>query len=329
MNYFDIVWQNTKIDDPIAIEIINHPSMQRLKNIWISTYGYLFNLKRNATRFDHSIGVYLLLKKYGALQKEQIAGLVHDVSHTALSHVSTYAIQGKYEGKEFHELMQQEFINNSGLGSLLNKQGYEVKEMLHTDEYTLLENELPDICADRIDYAIRDGLHLQTLTRQQANKILAGLATINGEFTFKDEESAFLYSFNFYLLNLMFYGSPTEAHFNNDFGSLVKRAMELEIIEEKDWFSDDIYITNKLKSSNNKEIKGWLEKYNNKLVIYEDTENPDVTFPKKIRIVDPKVKTRGGVSRLSEISAVYNKIINDYKKTHKKHELAVKIDYKK
>ncbi len=328
MKYFDIVWEDIEIEDKDILEIIKHPAMQRIKKIWISTYGYLFNLKRNATRFDHSIGVYLLLRNFGASKEEQIAGLIHDVSHTALSHVSTYAFQGKYTGTEFHELQQKKFIEDSGLAKLLEKLGYNPDELLHENHFSLLENELPDICADRLDYALRDGLHLQTLSRQQVERIKNGLKVLKGEFVFKNTESAFIYSFNFYLLNLMFYGSPTEAHFNNDFGNLVKFAVKEGILEEKDWFSNDVKLTNKLKKSKNKKVKAWLEKYNNRLIVYEDQKNQDIILPKKIRIVDPKVQQKGKTIRLSKISPTYNKIITDYKKTHQKHELPIKIKYK-
>ena len=328
MKHYDVIWGNTVIEDASAKKVIAHPALQRIRNIWISTYGYLFNMKRNATRFDHSVGVYLLLNKYGANDTEQLAGLIHDVSHTALSHVSTYALQGKYDGPEFHEIKQQEFVEESGLGGLLEELGYASEDLLHTDKFTLLENELPDVCADRLDYALRDGLHLQTLSRQQVSQILDGLTVHDSEFMFEDEESAFLYAFNFYLLNMMFYGSPTEAHFNNDFGDLVKLAMKKGHLDEKDWFSDDLYVVDKLRSAKDKEIQDWLAKYNYDLVIYEDRDEPDIVFPKKIRVVDPKVKDGSKIRRLSEVSSVYDKIISDYKATHEKHELPVKIRYK-
>ena len=328
MTYYDIVWENVAIEDKDVIAIINHPALQRLKKIWISTYGYLYNLKRNATRFEHSVGVYLLLKKFDASKEEQIAGLIHDVSHTALSHVSTYAIQGKYTGKEFHELQQKKFIKESGLAELLTKLGYDYKNLLHDSQYTLLENELPDICADRLDYALRDGLHLQILSRQQIEKIKKGLKIYEGEFVFKNQEVAYTYAFNFYLLNLMFYGSPTEAHFNNDFGSLVKYAISAGVLKHSDWFTNDIELTNKLKQSRNKKIKKWLAKYNSGLVIYEDRETPDEVFSKKLRIVDPKVIQKGKIKKLSQISTTYKKLVTEYKRTHKNHKLPIKIVYK-
>lgn len=328
MKIYDVVWGNKVITDTDIIKIIRHPALQRIKRIWISTYGYLFELKRNSTRYDHCIGVYLLLNHFKASKEEQIAGLIHDVSHTALSHVSTYAFQGKYTGVEFHELQHENFIESSGLATLLNKLGYKVNELENIKSMSLLENELPDICADQIDYALRDGLHLQTLSRQQVEQVLKGLKVHKSEFVFTDIESALIYAFNFYLLNLMFYGSPAEAHFNNDFGNLVKYAVKSKILNEKDWYSDDVIITNKLKESKNKKVQKWLAKYNKQMIVYEDRENPDFVLPKKIRIVDPKILIGKSLKRLTELSPTYKKIVDDYKKNHSKHELPIKVIYK-
>ncbi len=336
--FYDIIWQNPQITDPDILQIIQHPSLQRLKKIWISTYGYLFEQKRNATSYDHSVGVYLLLKHFNAPKEEQIAGLIHDVAHTALSHVSTYAFLGKYDGTEFHELQHHRFLEESGLKELVADLGFDPEYILNEHNFPLLENNLPDICADRLDYTIRDGLHLQILSRQQADKILQGLTVQNSEFVFANEEAAFLYSFCFYLLNLMYYGCPAEAHFNNDFGNLVKYAVESGTLLEEDWFSEDVYLVEKLQTSKDKKVQDWLAKYNNRMIVYEDTENPQEVYPKKLRVVDPKVVVGGqdaGVSggdlelkRLAEISSVYAKLLKDYTDAHPKHELSVRVDYK-
>ena len=328
MKVTDIIWRKTEIVDKDILAVLNHSATQRLKKIWISSYGYLFNLQRSSTRFEHSLGVYLLLRHFKAPKREQLAGLIHDISHTALSHLSTYAIQGKYTGEEFHELMQKKFIVGSGMADLLTKLGYSPDDLLHTSNFTLLENNLPDICADRLDYALRDGLHLQILSRQQADTILAGLTVNNREFVFSNEEAAFLYSFNFYLLSLMFYGSPSEAHFNNDFGMLVKYAMKIGVLKDKDWFSDDVYLIGKIKRSKKPKIQKWLETYNQNLVVYEDSKNPTKIYPKKIRVVDPKILIGNKLQRLTDINDLYRKLIVDYKSGHKGHYLPVKVIYK-
>jgi uncharacterized protein len=328
MKFIDIIHGEVEITEPKVLEIIQHPAMQRIKQIWISAYGYLFEQKRNSTRYEHSLGVYLLLKKFQASEEEQIAGLIHDVAHTAFSHLSTYALQGKYEKKELHDLIQDKFMAESGLSDLLEKLGYKAQQLTAKENFPLLENELPDICADRIDYTIRDGLHLQLLSMQEAKLILAGLTVEDNEFVFTNVEAAFKYAFTLFLLNKQYYGSATEAHFNNDFGGLVKLAMHKGVLQETDWFSNDVDVIKKLQDSNDAEITEWLGKYNRNLVMYEDSEQHDFVFPKKIRVVDPKVKVGNEFKRLTQVDDLYARMIEEYVQTHQSHELAVRVYHK-
>ena len=71
-----------------------------------------------------------------------------------------------------------------------------------------------------------------------------------------------------------------------------------------------------------------MNSYNNKMVVYEDRKSPDIIFPVKIRIVNPKVLKGKKTMRLSDVDPVYRKLISDYKKNHKEHKMPVKVQYK-
>ncbi len=197
------------------------------------------------------------------------------------------------------------------------------------ENFSLLENNLPDICADRLDYTIRDGLHLQLLSRQQADKIIDGLKVIESdgkkEFVFKDINSAEIYSDVFFQLNRSYYGSPIEAYFNHKMGDIMNLAIEKDVLKEEDWFGNDEEVIAKIKSSKDRELAKSLDFINNKTVIYEDNENPEVTLSKKIRIVNPKVEIDGVIKQLTEISPFYENKVNDYSEDHQVHELKISV----
>jgi HD superfamily phosphohydrolase len=103
MNYTDIVYGKHQISDKVIIELIKSPALKRLKKIQQSGYFHPFFKGANFSRFEHSIGDYLLLKIYGAPIEEQIAGLIHDVSHLTFSHCIDYvfgAENGKTQGHQ-------------------------------------------------------------------------------------------------------------------------------------------------------------------------------------------------------------------------------------
>ncbi|WP_457557912.1 HD domain-containing protein [Candidatus Harpocratesius sp.] len=81
----------------IIIDIINQPEFQRLKYIsFLGFLGDVFDLEKNFSRFDHSIGVYklgvLISKKFKINGQRktylEIACLLHDIGHFPFSHLS-------------------------------------------------------------------------------------------------------------------------------------------------------------------------------------------------------------------------------------------------
>ena len=57
----DVIYGEFKVD-PVVEELIASKSVQRLKGIHQNGASYLINENWNVTRFDHSVGVMLLVK---------------------------------------------------------------------------------------------------------------------------------------------------------------------------------------------------------------------------------------------------------------------------
>lgn len=64
MLYEDMIYGTTEITEPVVLELINCPSLQRLKGIDQAGYFHPYFKAIPRSRFNHSLGVYLLLKKY-------------------------------------------------------------------------------------------------------------------------------------------------------------------------------------------------------------------------------------------------------------------------
>lgn len=79
----EIQIEQTLFQDAILID-----SFQRLK--FVDQGGPLtyFNYSSSFSRFDHSVGVWALIRLFNGTEEEQLAGLWHDISHTAFSHVA-------------------------------------------------------------------------------------------------------------------------------------------------------------------------------------------------------------------------------------------------
>ena len=73
------------------------------------------------TRLEHSLGVYLLLTRLGAGRRERVAGLLHDVSHTAFSHAVDFLFAS--EEQDHHERLKPEFLHRPDLAGALARWG--------------------------------------------------------------------------------------------------------------------------------------------------------------------------------------------------------------
>ena len=104
-----------------------------------------------------------------------MSGLLHDVSHTVFSHVADYIFHdgsGRYQNFQDDEL--EGFIERSEIPEILNKYGINCKDILDDSKFLLKERELPDLCADRIDYFFRDALAFRKATKKESIQYRGG-----------------------------------------------------------------------------------------------------------------------------------------------------------
>ena len=66
MRYIDRIYGESEIAELVILELINFPTLQRLKEIDQVGYFEPYFHGTAHSRFEHSVGVYLLLKKYSA-----------------------------------------------------------------------------------------------------------------------------------------------------------------------------------------------------------------------------------------------------------------------
>src|SRR4051812_32095315 len=117
MRWNDRVYGEVAIDDPGILALIATPTFQRLAGIRQAGPSALAFPFKTVTRFEHSVGVYLLLRRLDAGRKEQVAGLLHDVSHTAFSHAIDFLVDS--EEQDHHEGLKPKFLNRPDLAAAI------------------------------------------------------------------------------------------------------------------------------------------------------------------------------------------------------------------
>ena len=314
MIYKDRVYGKIKISEPVILDIISCPSLQRLKKI--SQWGYPkhFYPKATHSRFDHSIGVYLLLKKFKAPLEEQIAGLIHDVSHAAFSHIIDYILDS---GSQTHHTHQdnifKKFVNKTDLPAILKKYGYKPNYITNDKNFPLKESNLPNLCADRIDYLLRDTVVIGELTRKKAQYFLNNLHIHNKKWVFKKLDAAQSFTQLFLKMNTQYYSSIETTVVFRTVGDYLKLALEEKYISRQDLYTTDKVILNKVRKFHpkDKKLKLLFNRMENKVPFKNNPNSSSClhTFCKS-RMVNPLVLDKQSVKRLSKINPVWKKIIS-------------------
>lgn len=282
---------------PVLFELIQGSTVQRLKGI--AQFGLpdeYYHLK-GFSRFDHSIGVMRLLNILGASEEEQIAGLLHDVSHTAFSHVIDWVVGSRVE-EDWQDNQLESFVAHSEIPEILERYGYKYDRIVNHDNYSLLEQEMPHLCADRIDYTF------QEIDPVLAKTFLRGLSTHKKLIVFSDEKLAHKFAQEFLKLQREHWGGYEAVSRYLLLADILKYALELKLLVFDDFWKNDQYVIDKLLATKDIRICKAFKLLRNKSL--KDCVVNNVPTEKKFRYIDPLVVMNDKVDRLSRINNQYS-----------------------
>jgi len=305
---FSTIYGDFLVEDPLIIDLIKSPEIQRLKEI--NQYGidyYVYKPERY-TRYQHSVCVYLLTKKYGASIQEQAAALLHDVSHTIFSHSLDFLLKEDLRLDSYQDDIHDYFLQNSSIKGILERHNLTTKEVSNkNEEFKILDQSIPDLCTDRIEYNLYGGYIEGILKPSEIKTILSDLKFENGKWYFETIASARLLSyFALYLTDTRLAGYDNFAR-NMLFSKVLERALEICIITfEEIHASIDNDIWNRLNNCNDSIINSNLKKLMDIANHYVlDKEHYDICQYPKFRAIDPFIKTETGFFRLSELDSAF------------------------
>jgi hypothetical protein len=243
----DRVYGSSRIDDPLVLELVRGPSFERLKRVRQAGPSALVYAFKTVTRHEHSLGVYLLLGKLGAPPREQVAGLLHDISHTAFSHAVDFVYAS--DEQDHHEQLKPEILHRPDVAGPLAAMGYEPEDFYDDAVYPLLERPLPWLCADRLDYFLRDSLSAEVSTPDSVRAVLAHLTVIESLIALDDAAVARDTVERFGVMNRDYWASPAEAFIYNEFGDALREGLRLGVLDEALLLTDDDTVLERLRAS--------------------------------------------------------------------------------
>ncbi|WP_226536893.1 HD domain-containing protein [Fictibacillus halophilus] len=286
--------------EAVLQDLIQSQPVQRLKGIHQGGASYLVNPTWNVTRYEHSIGVMLLIRRLGGPIEEQIAGLLHDVSHTAFSHVIDFVL--KNESENFHEEIFEDTLLQSDVPKILKKHGFSM-DVIFKENFPLLEQPLPLLCADRIDYTLRDLSRYNYITTDEIEAFLPSLCVNDSEISIKGIQHAEWFVQAYYKEVQDFFMNPLNVYGYDKLIKLLQEALRAKVITNDDFLLTDEEVLEKIRHSGEFELNRRYEEIINPVNLQENEKEYEIHLKVKPRLIDPTVIDRDRIAAASEISS--------------------------
>lgn len=319
----DTLYGTFEIQEPVLLDLLHSKPIQRLKGI--AQYGLPaeYYHHQGFSRYEHCVGVMLLLRKLGASLNEQIAGLLHDASHTAFSHIADWVL-GRKGTEDYQDIHHERILQRFGIPAILTKHKISFEEILHKDRYTLLEQPVPALCADRVDYALRE--FVDWANPDIVASCASSLQNSHGKIVFSSRETARSFGETYLKCQTEHWGGAEAVIRYTLLSDALLLGLEQNIITSEDFYQDDEFMLEKLWKSSDAPIQRTLTRLHGKLEYVEDSVNPSIVSRKKFRYVDPEFLDNGLVRKLSEVDPDYPALIQRHREINEKGIRVVVVD---
>jgi uncharacterized protein len=292
LEYQDPIYGIETIGEPVLLDLLETAAVQRLGQVLQHGITGLLGLTSPISRLDHSLGTMLLVRRLGGGVPEQIAALLHDVSHTAFSHVIDYVVDD-HDGQSFHDKQKEAYVAETAVPNLLARYGYDWQWLIQEEQFPLLEQPAPRLCADRIDYFLRDSRDLGLAEPADIAWLLSHLTVVDTaagpRIAVNDLDAARWLGQMFMAADDKSWANFREVGLYELTAQAIKRALTIGLITEADFWLTDAQLWQKLQAATDDELARWLRLVNLETRFVWDEAQPTFWVSTKLRAIDPDV----------------------------------------
>ena len=267
---------------------IKCPSLVRLKKVgYFCGMDYaskdIYDFREYISRYDHSLTVALITYRLTKNKKATLAALFHDVATPCFSHVIDYMNKDYAKQESTEEYTEKIMLNDKYLRKCLAKDRININDIIDFKKYTIVDNNRPKVCADRIDGVILTGIGwTKNITLTDIERIVSSMCILQNE----DKELEISFNNRVAASRVLEISESIDiiCHSNEDnymmelLAIITKRA-----IDDKLFSYDELYTLNEdevyslISHSSDKELLSLYEKFKNvKLDEIEIVEIPEI-----------------------------------------------------
>lgn len=304
MQINDPIYGTFEIHEPVLVDLLQSQAVQRLHGVLQHGITGLIGLTQPITRYEHSVGAMLLVRQLGGSLREQIAALLHDISHTAFSHVIDYVLND-HDGQSYHDEMKEMYVSGTDLPGILARHAFDWTDFLDETAFPLLEQPSPRLCADRIDYFLRDCIGLGLASQAEVDRAVADLVVGNGRIALKTVEVARWFGHTFMQADDASWANFREVGLYELTARAIRRGLALGLIVPDDFWLTDAVLWQRLQTAEDAELHSLLALVSLETQFVWDEANPTFSVSTKLRAVDPDIWQDGVLRPLSTLDSIF------------------------
>lgn len=322
------------------LKYIAAPEFQRLSGVSMVSMDYsaLYNFSHFSSVFQHSIGVALIIWRFTHDKKQTLAGLFHDIASPAFKHAIDY-MNGDSETQESIEKDTGKIIRDSkAINKQLKRDGILPSEISDYHIYTIADNDIPSLAADRLEYTFSNGYFLyNTWTLDQIKTFYADLTiaknedsldeitfqtqSIAAEFTTKNLELSANYHGDKARATLEFLGDMIQSMINSGYLTLD----DLYVMSERE-------IIDWILSCGDKPMSDAFRNFQRATTVYSGATAKKncycVSVKSKVRYITPLVQTETGATRITDLDKKIKTAVDKYLDDKQSKYVGFDFDFK-
>ena len=311
MRYNDALYGEVEIAEPVLRDLIGSDATLRTRGVTQHGITALLGITPPFSRFEHCVGTMLLVRHLGAGIEEQIAALLHDISHTAFSHVIDFVFDD-HSGQAYHEEKKEEVVERSDIPVILRRHGRDWREYMDEARFPLLEQPSPALCADRLDYFLRDLEFLKIADPGEIGVAQASLKVVGRQIAVDDIDAARWLAYTFIEADRASWSNFREVGLYQLTAEAIKAATRAGLIEEADLWGSDAALWEKLRSADHPEVRALVALITPGTRFTWNETQPLFQVETKVRSIDPAVAAGDSAIPLSELDSGFARYREEY-----------------
>jgi HD superfamily phosphohydrolase len=180
----------------------------------------------------------------------------------------------------------------------------------------LLEQPSPRLCADRLDYFLRDSRDLGLSTAQEVHHALDHLMVYDGRIGVDDLDAARWLAYTFIAADKASWANFREVGLYEVTARAIKTALQLGALTSDDFWGTDDSLWRKLHAIDDAAVQQQLALISPATRFEWDEVNPTFRVSTKLRTIDPDVLLDGRFQPLSVIDADFAHYRAEYLRSH-------------